>query len=287
MATIGQSLTAPESGWQRFDDDNTNITYDSSITASSTLSSSYNGKVHYLPANKLGIVMVKFNFTGDKIRIIVGRTNSTYSNDLIVNIDGSIIEHYSNYSSSVVYQALVYEKTGLSNEEHFLTITNNTNTTAIFDAVDISSTGQLKPYSVIDRSTRMYLIQDKNYILYNYNGTNIIQSPSQTLDDTNFITNGINDLTAIPQSAWASVFPNITDAKVLMWTDDMTKTEAKLVYNCDQFNVVQWLKDNQCSLLAWTDDITKTKISMTYDVSEPYKPLNKLNDDFDILLYKA
>ena len=105
------------------------------------------------------------------------------------------------------------------------------------------------------------------------------------MDDNNFINNGINDSTVIPESIWKTKFPNISDIKILMWTDDMIKTESKLVYNCDQFDLTQWLKDNQCNLLLWTDDLSKINTNMLYNV-EPYRIIDKLNDQFEIRMMK-
>lgn len=139
----------------------------------------------------------------------------------------------------------------------------------------------------LEKVNNKYLIQDKNSILYKYDGVNIVAIGDNTLSDTNFINNGVNDLTVIPQSVWASTFPNISDIKILLWTDDMSKTEANLVYNCDQFDMAQWLKDNQCNLLIWTDDTTKTSVNMLYNTSSSYKPIDLLQNNFNILIKKS
>ncbi|MBC2580009.1 LamG domain-containing protein [Clostridium sp. DJ247] len=97
-----------------------------------------------------------------------------------------------------------------------------------------------------------YLIQDRNSILYKFDGTNIVTIGDNTLSDSNFLNNGISDLTVISQSAWSTVFPDITQVKVLMWTDDTNKTSANMIYN-----------------------------------TSPYRPIDKLGNSFDIKMYKA
>lgn len=46
-ATIGQPLASPETGWQRIDDPNTNITYTASWSIGSMNGSYPNGLLHY------------------------------------------------------------------------------------------------------------------------------------------------------------------------------------------------------------------------------------------------
>lgn len=156
-----------------------------------------------------------------------------------------------------------------------------------------------------------YLIQNNSNVLKTIDGSgNIIDSPSQMLDEANYLTNGFNNPLNDSQINQLKSLGNLSDYKLLMytddlekmtvkvvgdctsialnqwfynnecklnmWTDDVEKTESKLVYSIDQFDLTQWLKDNECSLKMWTDDITKTKATMEYEVLAPYRPIDIL-----------
>ena len=140
MATIGQPLTDPEAGWARYDDAHRAILWDSGWYTGSN--AALHGGAHKYFSNLPG-KKVRFGFTGTKLRLI-SSTNTTYCNDITVSIDGGSPETCSQYSGSLVLKVLFYEKVGLSEGFHTVTITSgssNINTT--LDAVDIDSTGKL------------------------------------------------------------------------------------------------------------------------------------------------
>lgn len=141
MATIGQALTSPEAGWIRFDDSYSSFTYESTWNTVSS-PSYYGGNIKNTIVNG---ALVKFNFTGTKIRIIAHLNSSGMSNNVMISIDGVEVS-YSQVGTSLINQALVYEKTGLENKEHYVTITNKTTSTFSFDAIDIDVNATLKPY---------------------------------------------------------------------------------------------------------------------------------------------
>lgn len=89
-----------------------------------------------------------------------------------------------------------------------------------------------------------YLIKDNDSILYTYDGTNIIQSPLQTIDVDNFNNNGLDDPTIISEEIWDSTFPDKTGLQLLMYTEDTTKTESTIEYNVPEYCPVDKL-DNQ------------------------------------------
>lgn len=135
----------------------------------------------------------------------------------------------------------------------------------------------LEPYKT------KYLIQ-YNSTLYTYDGVNIVESQSQTLDDINFKNNGFSDPTLISETIWKSKFTDLSQVRLLTWTDNTSKSEMKLVYTCNQFELTQWLKDNQCQLLAWTDDTTKTKLDIVYNC-DPYIIWDKVKLGAKLLKY--
>ncbi|AVP64193.1 hypothetical protein [Clostridium sporogenes] len=88
-----------------------------------------------------------------------------------------------------------------------------------------------------------YLIQYNSQI-YTFNGTNIILSPSQVLDENNFTNNGFIDVAEIKEEQWNTNFPYKSNVKLLMWTDDMNKTDISLETRINSFRPIDKLKKN-------------------------------------------
>jgi hypothetical protein len=145
MATVGQQLVAPESGWQRIDDNDLNITYSGSGWIMNPSYSPFGGNKKI--SSSLDAV-ITFNFTGTKLRLI-GALSTNWSDILQIEIDDIIVETFSQYSSNIIGQVLNYEKLNLSALEHFVKITNKSNGYIGLDAIDIDETGTLKPYNPI------------------------------------------------------------------------------------------------------------------------------------------
>ncbi len=87
--------------------------------------------------------------------------------------------------------------------------------------------------------------------LYTFNGTNIVLSPSQELDENNFINNGFIDATVIGEEQLNIAFPDKSNLKLLMWTDDMNKTDVSLETEIIPFRPIDKLKKNSdiCNIL--------------------------------------
>ena len=92
----------------------------------------------------------------------------------------------------------------------------------------------------IEIENNIYLIKQNNQY-YTFNGTNIVKSPSQELDEDNFKTNGFDEPTLISESVWDNTFPDKTGLKLLMWTDDTTKTNTSMAYNTDNYKIIDKL----------------------------------------------
>lgn len=142
MATIGQVLTAPESGWSRHDlgprsfkytGDNSKLFYD---TGAST-TSYYNGTYYQLSENGS---YIEFEFIGTKIQL-TGLMNSTTATSVSMTIDG-VTESFSTYRSSAQFQSLLYQKTGLTSGLHKVKLQLNDTKPIQIDSVDIDSTGE-------------------------------------------------------------------------------------------------------------------------------------------------
>lgn len=153
-ATIGQSLTSPEAGWQRIDDDVSSIVYSGKWTRNTNLANSYNHTQHYFNSAYDGTNnSVSFKFYGTKIRILANINNSC-TRKATIAIDGVSADYnsYSSvpYTSGSIWCALVFEKTGLTLGTHYITIsTDGTNkgdggnNTLGIDAIDIDDTGYI------------------------------------------------------------------------------------------------------------------------------------------------
>ncbi|MBP2632044.1 MAG: Carbohydrate binding family 6 [Firmicutes bacterium] len=146
MATVGKQLTAPETGWKRYDDTDQNISYVGSwkeTTPNSDVGAAYSGS--YMYNNTIGNC-VRFKFTGAIIRIIHYCWSNNSSN-IEVNIDGDVSTYSASYTNK--NQVLVFEKSNLFDGEHYIVLTNKTSAYQTFDAVDIDESGVLKPFIAI------------------------------------------------------------------------------------------------------------------------------------------
>jgi Bacterial surface proteins containing Ig-like domains len=143
-ATVGQQLTAPESGWKRFDDNDSKIVYTGDwVTENYSLN--YNSTLHYNITTTDKNIQFKFN--GTKLRVI-GALYTSYGSNLKITIDG-VTESFNEYSTMAnQFERLVYEKTNLSQGTHNVIINNN-GQGITFDAIDIDETGSLVDPSAI------------------------------------------------------------------------------------------------------------------------------------------
>lgn len=141
-ATIGQQLTSPETGWQRFNDSNNLIELTNFNYAHTSQSGNYNGDLSY--SNKSNS-KVEFSFYGTKLRII-GQCNTTaYRSDgLVITID-DVHYYYNELGNSLLTQIVEFEITNLESRIHNVSITRKTSDTKYmtFDAIDIDDSGYL------------------------------------------------------------------------------------------------------------------------------------------------
>ncbi|MCJ8172588.1 cell adhesion protein [Clostridium botulinum] len=143
MATIGEQLLQTESGWKRYDDTDSNITYIGIKQIVSGSKYSNDSLMYFQPSENCTI---KFNFIGSKIRLI-DTMSSNRSSNMNIKID-DINYTFSDYSPNSIDQRLMFEKAGLLFKEHFVEISNNQKETVYgLDAIDIDENGKLKPYN--------------------------------------------------------------------------------------------------------------------------------------------
>lgn len=138
MATIGQPLIQPEEGWKRYDDTSA-FKYIGAWTRTSTVTGNYQSTSSNISVagNK-----IKFSFYGKKIRLLASYHQGG-SKSVEISIDGTS-EVFNQYhsSSTVMRQALMYEKSQLEEGFHEVEIVSGDNMTEL-DAIDIDSTGRL------------------------------------------------------------------------------------------------------------------------------------------------
>ncbi|MGG3803185.1 Ig-like domain-containing protein [Metabacillus fastidiosus] len=142
-ATVGDQLTEPESGWKRYDDVDSAIKYSGNVVRG-TDPNAYKGTYTQNSANTTVRTSISFDFVGTQFRIISAAYLDKDPNTE-VSIDGVVDGSFNAYlASGRLYQKLVYEKTGLENKRHTVTITKSSaNTKLTLDAIDIDDTGSL------------------------------------------------------------------------------------------------------------------------------------------------
>ncbi|BAU27618.1 hypothetical protein DFP93_102134 [Aneurinibacillus soli] len=137
-ATIGQQLLNPESGWKRFQDNDPNIKYGGSGWFR-------NDSIDMITPTS-GDHTVRFNFSGDKIRILAYSWSNRAKHK--ISIDGGTPVEYANNltGGSMVVDALAYEKTGLSKGVHTVEITRGSTGIMTISAIDIDQNSELSKY---------------------------------------------------------------------------------------------------------------------------------------------
>lgn len=171
MATIGQTLTAPEAGWRRYDNKDSRIIYDVSWAPESTS----NTPPDYNNTRSVSSVSgdtVSFKYYGTKIRVLGSRSTARPSNDgADVYIDDVLIGSINQYNSAPSMVTLDFEQSDLVKEPHTVKIvTKNLAPSTLYfvlDAIDIDSNGYLLHPKLIQR-TKLEDMQDGDCIPCRY-----------------------------------------------------------------------------------------------------------------------
>lgn len=146
--SIGDVSTYPNYGWKRYDDNSTYIQYDANWSKNVAYNGAYGGKSTCAKKGKNASMV--FKFKGTKLRLIVGcATNQYYSDRIRVKIDDLPEEYFDAIAPQDTNQVLKYEKLGLEDIEHDVTVTVITTQPGALeydfrmDAIDIDDTGTL------------------------------------------------------------------------------------------------------------------------------------------------
>jgi uncharacterized protein YjdB len=234
-AKVGDKLTAPEVGWKRYENTNKNITYVGSGWILYNDSYTSKGNVNY--TETASGASVKFNFTGNKIRII-NLSNLAHNKQVDVYIDGVKVDTHSIYSEVRAPQKLVYENNSLSTGEHYFEYKYSGTGQGVFDAVDIDGNGILKPYNKIESITL-----DKSTI-------NLTEGDSDKLT-------AITSPSAVGVT-WTSSDPSIATIEVNPTNGKITKVNA--------------IKEGTCTITATTVDGSNLSASCTINVTKKDVP---------------
>ncbi|MFJ7982414.1 hypothetical protein ACIQ1D_19310 [Lysinibacillus xylanilyticus] len=187
MATIGQVLTQPESGWKRIEETDSNFTYEG--VWGSRSNSAYSGGSQKTQSNTVLKNKIKFKFHGTKIRII-STIYPSYTHKVKITIDGEE-DYYSLQGTTTTNIALVYEKINLPLGLHYIEIEKMENggydADFYWDAIDIDSDGYIANK---DFALKRLAIQDpiKNQY-YSLSEKTLIHLPDTS--DKNMILHGI------------------------------------------------------------------------------------------------
>lgn len=142
-AKVGVQLLHPEKGWQRYDDNDSRLIYTNLPLINDYDGVYSNGHTHWIyeAVNS----SCKFSFRGTKLRIISygGYINGVKN----ITIDGVSETYTQNFGGK--YQWLVYEKIGLPDAVHTVTISCNDKSVFAIDNIDIDDTGYLIDPSAI------------------------------------------------------------------------------------------------------------------------------------------
>ncbi|WP_125154423.1 cell adhesion protein [Clostridium rectalis] len=199
MAKLGEQLLQPELGWMRYDDTNSNIEYINMKKPKE--SSAYKGGYHHEEDKDINSI-VRFNFIGDKIRIIGVLSRLCGAGNIEVILDGKHIGNFGQYNNSTIYQVLNYELNNLPFREHFIQLCRLGSESFYIDAIDINEDGELKPYNpdlnkfLIKQKSDYYSIKSEFYKNGNYVPIKELRD-KDILTQNDFKNYGVNNINTI------------------------------------------------------------------------------------------
>ena len=164
-ATVGQQLTQPENGWQRYDDSDKNINYVNGELTKNPGYSCYSNTVHSVTGNG----EVNFMFKGSELRTLgsIDKNWAGFSDNIQITVDGTNYS-YNVKTVSAVRTAIVFEIKNLDFKVHNIQIKNLKNDKFFdFDAIDIDENGELLSYDEsisLDKSSINLTVSDSKQL---------------------------------------------------------------------------------------------------------------------------
>lgn len=144
-------------------------------------------------------------------------------------------------------------------------------------SIPITNVKTISNYDIF--SINKYLLQAMNNKIYVVNN-NLLTELTGAINETLFINSGMNSLNL---NLTNDMINQLGKFKVLKYTDLSTLQNININGNYKQqiYKIVPNSK-----LLMYTDDITKTKVFASSKTTEIYKPYDKLGNEFEIHAYK-
>ncbi|MFD3258769.1 discoidin domain-containing protein [Paenibacillus lentus] len=131
----------------------------------------------------------------------------------------------------------------------------------------------------------MELVYDNKTLIHHNNEykkyNNGWVSLSNTLTDQLFLTEGMDDASIIPESAWAELSGDI---ELCHWTDDPNKTEAQFTIETEPFTLEDEFAGQTIKIIEYTDNPNQTESRITLE-TEPFTLYDELGDEVDVLYY--
>jgi hypothetical protein len=186
MASFGDILDNPESGWDRFDDTNSNIEYIGNWSHDPDSRDRYNIWNNHWATSSTPGDEIRFNFTGSGL-ILRAYQNTAQDRNIEVFIDG-VSYGIKPLNTRLISCGVFFIVENLTNKEHTCKLIVKGTSNHYFDSIDLLSGEQLKPYN---KNLYKYLLEDSGNIKTLDSGS-LIDLNSITQD--NFENNGISDL---------------------------------------------------------------------------------------------
>ncbi|GAA0085288.1 Ig-like domain-containing protein [Clostridium sp. CTA-7] len=248
-AQLGSKLESPEKGWARVKYDNKNIEYGRVKYNNKNIEYGreewrYDGDntKSYFGNWSDDSSYVKFNFTGDKIRII-SNTWWSGSGKVNVTIDGKDEGSFSCQGGNAANPIVLYEKTGLESKEHSIVIqgTKTGQYNYIFiKGFDIDENSEIKPYGEVSKD---------------------IEATSISLDKTS-----MNLLEGSSEKLTATVLPDNATNKKVIWTSSNND-----IATVDENGNVTAAKEGQATIMAKVEG-TELTATCVVNVTKPQVP---------------
>ncbi|MEW9096529.1 MAG: SPRY domain-containing protein [Clostridiaceae bacterium] len=138
----------------------------------------------------------------------------------------------------------------------------------------------IRELEMMKKINGLALIKYNNEI-YTYKESQITKTVNQNIDELNFEENGFSDIVGLTKDTLKKNFENIEEVYLIFFTKISNKGNLVVLVSTTPKPSNQWLIDNKCKLLMWTDDIEKTEATMTYELKTPYKPIDILKKNND------
>ncbi|MCF7755551.1 hypothetical protein KQ941_13950 [Paenibacillus xylanexedens] len=223
MATVGDQLLNPESGWQRVDDANKSIKYNGNWLSVTGDPNTYAGTAHYFTLSGATTNSIEFYFYGTKLRII-DMYWSNRVNNVTVELDG-VISSYNPNNSTNKYRVIVFERLNLQYGFHKVKLTTtSTSNNFSLDAIDIDSNGE-----IVSGLNKFLISSGDEYVSFSpkvRTGEYIIPIMTSNVDSASGITLTGDPKTSTTWHAWGAFDRKTASGSGLAWVSETSALEA-------------------------------------------------------------